>query len=100
MLPPETSATLVTEVRLGQDELAKAIRERPEKVLASVVEMCDHFDELASRVLSIPLGTQTGVIEATLLQGKALALQTFLGTFFDKLTEKDDLDENLQSGNS
>lgn len=87
------SSTLVREILLGQDELAKAIREKPEKVLDAVLEMCDHFADIGSAVLSIPLGTTEGAIQATLLQGKALALQVLLGTIFDKLTEVE-LDEN------
>lgn len=94
-MTPPSPGTLVSEVRLGQDELAKAIRERPEKVVDAFMEMCDHYDDTASLVLSIPLGTQAGVIEATMLQGKALALQTILGTLFDKLTEKELDDDNF-----
>lgn len=91
----QQSPTLVHEVELGQDELAKAIREKPEKVLATILELCDHYKVIASQVLSIPLGTQEGIIKATQLQGEALALQVLLGTFFDKLTEVDEPDENL-----
>ena len=80
---------------MGQDELGKAVRERPDKVLDAIREMCDHYADIASEVLLVPLGTQDGVVRASMLQGRALALQTLLGVLFDKLTETEDPDDNL-----
>lgn len=74
---------------MGQDELLKAIRERPEKVLATFLEMCDHYDTITARFMLVPLGTAEGIAKAAQLQGHALAIQTILGTLFDKLTEEE-----------
>jgi len=87
------AVSTLSEVRMGQDELLKSIRERPEKVLDAILEMCDHAEELAARFWEVPLGTPQGVVEGSKLQGRALALQVFVGTLFDKLTEKD-IDDN------
>lgn len=78
-----------SEILMGQDELLKACRERPEKVVAAIIEMCDHQEALNIRWINIPLGTQAGVVEAAVLQGEARALQTLLSELFDKLTEEE-----------
>ncbi|OYW77697.1 MAG: hypothetical protein B7Z37_03140 [Verrucomicrobia bacterium 12-59-8] len=77
----------VNEVRMGRDELLRLVRDRPEKVVDALLELCDYQDDLAVRWVNVPLGTPSGVAEGSKLQGEAQALQNLMGTILDKLNE-------------
>lgn len=79
----------IHQIRMGLDELRRAVSEQPEKVLDAMVDMCDHCDDLAMQFLRVPLGTPEGTLTGTRLQAEVIGLQKVLGTLFDKLTTKE-----------